>query len=614
MRQVLLLLPLFGCGLLVNFDEGAIRTAPEICTNGVDDNEDGRTDCADSGCVDDTECLEVTGPACNDQADNDLDGKIDCADPGCTGRLVCLAGASWSRDPQCPGTPRFTVVSDFRGAPAASDTWDQGGDQGAQPESTPNGLDLAPVPERGSFIRTRGRFDLSASSIAFAEFDLGAIGRGERSGAGRLEIRLVAENASIPEVQVDLQWSRLGGLAPPGRDARLTLGCRYRAQLRTETTLDLDSEEPVQLRVEVLQADRVIAVFESSTATELCRTTPLDSSAASVRLEVTGQRSSIHDPPMLLSRLVLRTQNRPADCVAVREPILAPGFCRTDPDLAWDATPTPVAWATAGQVHLLAAAERSEVNGPSRRLTGMSSTPGRHDWRPSGLSTAGLQSPRAVTLAPDGQSTLAWAACSGCGGGLSLYALQRGEWLEAVKPVQLDQRAPPSSFPGAVRWDGDHFRALFGRISQSGVLEVAIAESYDGLSWDSRAEPALAPSGPVQWDSGGVGFGVATLALDDYVWLAYGGRVEGGRTAIGLAYSADGDAFIPLPGNPIFIGVDAGFDDGGVVPILLQGRDRTLELYYQGQSSQRPPDCLTGAATDVGAGLGVAVLQGAPPP
>lgn len=97
MRPFFLLLPLFGCGLLVDFDEAAIRTAPEICTNGVDDNEDGRTDCADPDCTGAAPCLEVTAESCDDGADNDLDGRVDCADPGY--RPVRLPGATWVRDP-----------------------------------------------------------------------------------------------------------------------------------------------------------------------------------------------------------------------------------------------------------------------------------------------------------------------------------------------------------------------------------------------------------------------------------------------------------------------------------------------------------------------------------
>lgn len=612
MRPALLLLPLFGCGLLVDFDEAAIRTAPEICTNGVDDNEDGRTDCADPECVGAAPCLEVTAESCADGADNDLDGRFDCADPECTARLHCLPGATWVRDPQCPGTPQFTVVSDFRGAVPPSDTWDQGGDEGAQPEVTGMGLNLATIPRRFSFIRTRGLFELSASAVTFAELDLEAIGRGEQQGASSLRLRLLAEAASIPEVEIELEWTRRGALAPSGMDATLRLKCRYRARPGSETMLEVDSASPTRLGVELLPAEAVIAVFDRSSGAEICRTTPVDPAATLVKLELAGWRGSVDDPPMILSRLVLRSQSRPAACASVREPILAPGFCRVDPNLTWEATPSPIVWEAKGAVHLLAASERSEPEGPVLRLKSMSSTQGRHDWRPSSLSTSGLQSPRAVVEAPDGQTTLAWALCSACFGGLSLYALQGDTWLEAVEPVRLDRAEPPPSFPAAVRWEGDHFRAYFNRIGRDGVLEVAIAESSDGLSWSSFAGPALAASGPVRWDSGGVGFGVATLATDEYLWLAYGGKVEGGRTAIGLAYSSDGRFFVPLPSNPVFVGVDAGFDDGGVVPLLLRGSDRTLELYYQGQSSQGPPNCLTGAATDVGAGIGVAVLEGAP--
>jgi len=59
---------------------------PEICTDGVDNNGNGKIDCADPACNGNPACIEVI---CNDGIDNDLDGKTDCADADCTANLVC---------------------------------------------------------------------------------------------------------------------------------------------------------------------------------------------------------------------------------------------------------------------------------------------------------------------------------------------------------------------------------------------------------------------------------------------------------------------------------------------------------------------------------------------
>ena len=105
---------------------------PEVCDDGVDNDGDGDTDCADARCLGyavcpelcddgvdydgngDTDCLhsvcqgEPAGPAegarnCHDGQDNDLDGDIDCADADCEG------------DPSCDDVSSFSV--DFAGRP-----------------------------------------------------------------------------------------------------------------------------------------------------------------------------------------------------------------------------------------------------------------------------------------------------------------------------------------------------------------------------------------------------------------------------------------------------------------------------------------------------------------
>ena len=53
----------------------------EICDNGIDDDNDGFTDCEDANCFESN---------CADKMNNDGDGFTDCNDPDCDG------------DPNCP--------------------------------------------------------------------------------------------------------------------------------------------------------------------------------------------------------------------------------------------------------------------------------------------------------------------------------------------------------------------------------------------------------------------------------------------------------------------------------------------------------------------------------
>jgi hypothetical protein len=55
------------------------------CADGVDDDYDGLTDCADPDCATESEaCL-----GCDDGIDNDGNGLADCADPDCAESEVC---------------------------------------------------------------------------------------------------------------------------------------------------------------------------------------------------------------------------------------------------------------------------------------------------------------------------------------------------------------------------------------------------------------------------------------------------------------------------------------------------------------------------------------------
>ncbi|NQW63247.1 MAG: hypothetical protein HQ461_10490 [Deltaproteobacteria bacterium] len=66
---------------------GACQTGPEICGNNFDDDRNGVADCADSACVNIDPCI---GENCFDGVDNDRDGFTDCADALCLGLNECV--------------------------------------------------------------------------------------------------------------------------------------------------------------------------------------------------------------------------------------------------------------------------------------------------------------------------------------------------------------------------------------------------------------------------------------------------------------------------------------------------------------------------------------------
>ena len=60
------------------------------CTDGLDNDGDGKIDCADSDCAANPACVTGTKEtSCKDGLDNDSDGKTDCSDSDCTADAAC---------------------------------------------------------------------------------------------------------------------------------------------------------------------------------------------------------------------------------------------------------------------------------------------------------------------------------------------------------------------------------------------------------------------------------------------------------------------------------------------------------------------------------------------
>lgn len=79
-----------GCSLVMRFDpELLLENNAERCSDGVDNDDNGLTDCAEPDCTVFEFCAEVSEEACRDRVDNNRNGLIDCQDPGCLGYDRC---------------------------------------------------------------------------------------------------------------------------------------------------------------------------------------------------------------------------------------------------------------------------------------------------------------------------------------------------------------------------------------------------------------------------------------------------------------------------------------------------------------------------------------------
>ena len=64
-----------------------------ICNDGQDNDGDNRTDCADPDCATDPACSNPTTETnCSDNVDNDNDNLTDCSDPDCANDPACQGG------------------------------------------------------------------------------------------------------------------------------------------------------------------------------------------------------------------------------------------------------------------------------------------------------------------------------------------------------------------------------------------------------------------------------------------------------------------------------------------------------------------------------------------
>jgi hypothetical protein len=98
-----------------------IRTERSFCSDGADNDNDGRVDCQDSDCFNDPVCLMILNETgqCLDFVDNDRDGAVDCDDSDCANDMACLVV------PNCPDADLGSLV----GAPVIADsTIGQGND------------------------------------------------------------------------------------------------------------------------------------------------------------------------------------------------------------------------------------------------------------------------------------------------------------------------------------------------------------------------------------------------------------------------------------------------------------------------------------------------------
>ncbi len=76
-------------GHLLDTDPKSDKPKVEDCTNTLDDDGNGLTDCDDPACAKAKHCLTVTAEDCHNHVDDDRNGLTDCDDPACATDEAC---------------------------------------------------------------------------------------------------------------------------------------------------------------------------------------------------------------------------------------------------------------------------------------------------------------------------------------------------------------------------------------------------------------------------------------------------------------------------------------------------------------------------------------------
>ena len=198
---------------------------PEVCDDGIDNDGDGATDCADSDCSSDPACTTPDPEVCDDGTDNDGDGDTDCADSDCSSDPACATpdpevcgdgidndddGATdcddidCSSDPSCQPTGDWTQLwsNDFEGG------WGNFNDGGSDARRSVNDSAYA---NSGSYC-ARIRDDSSTSVITTDSFST--------SGASEIRVEFSYYARSMEngedffvEVNTGSGWQVLGNYA-----------------------------------------------------------------------------------------------------------------------------------------------------------------------------------------------------------------------------------------------------------------------------------------------------------------------------------------------------------------------------------------------------------------
>jgi hypothetical protein len=159
-----------------------------LCSDGIDNDSDGKIDCADSDCA-----AYCVAEACQDGIDNNLNGLIDCADPACAADASCVNAKNTSHANinaysgpttciACHSTAGTQVLNSMHGSWSGptpnvtnisgnSGKWKQTNNYCTDPELADYGCVKCHVTTAAKVLNNDGMVDLSVKNLNANEMD-----------------------------------------------------------------------------------------------------------------------------------------------------------------------------------------------------------------------------------------------------------------------------------------------------------------------------------------------------------------------------------------------------------------------------------------------------------
>ena len=626
-----------GCSAINALDETLILAPVEICDDGLDNDENLATDCADEACRGHAHCAE----ACDDGEDNDLDGKTDCEAPGCYMAPHCLTVSPLAVVPPQCSAPRVktTFFDSFGGDAIDLSQWSVHANCTAGCNCPGAGWACDYPRVSGGSLDLRGGDNVSSTELRSLQtfvigarfaFDLEATAAvpADCSGATRgmvtvcdLSLGLAAESEGV--LSISLRGTE--------RRGELKMNCSYRNQSR-DAWVEYTGDRQFQVRLTVdPDYQQLVGWIDPGDGhgREVCRF-DLQPREPPVRLTLAQGGARLGSRPLLESvRLDIDEETPPDGCTSVAGKLLRDDFCSATSFFnGWKGRPRVVR-GPEGFVMLF----RSNHGQRHADIGSSTSANGLVGWTsPAGDAPA-------IAHHPQGGSTRSWYQVGNQLdlGGL-IYEATEPRYLAWINVQELDFPtaegngprlfSAPGSGPrlwqqaggvvttegaavdsnwtpeAVVATPGGGYRGWFSwRIDD--VPGIYTATSADGHHWRIDDTPVLVANST--WASTAVGTPAVYFTGEVYV-MAYAGRVFGGFSAVGLAFSTDGLTWRQHAGNPLIVGGTAGFDDAGISPgsVFVQGRQIVVWTSVESIAATVCPDY--GIAISRTGRLGVTVL------